>query len=315
MSLLKMIWEEQRNYNEEIRNLENDHDLVHWTEVYTLGLISEIDELLSNMNWKRNRSANDRPADVHGIAAELTDLTKYVFSLWQLWGFTADHMLSHIAEKNAMLEFLLKQEMSEMPEGRNVLICDIDGVIADWRKTFIWFLRSEIGEEIANDAAHSLHIDTDINLRYTSYYEYKEKFEREGWYSRVQPYSFEIETIRSMKKYADFYVVFVTARPYRQYKRIWLDTWNWLKRYNLPIDELHFVTYDRITMARNFGAANNVIMFEDDPKIIRRACNDEIQIICKNQPYNEEILNDEISRKVVCVDRITYTLVEEFIPN
>ena len=287
--MLKMIWADQEKYNKRIKELDDNIDVEHWTEIYLLGLMSELDELLSLINWKRNRKISNDPVDTESLAVELADMTKFVMSLWQLWGFSADDMLTQVANKNEMLEFMLAQELREPPTDRSVLICDIDGIIGDWRSSFISYLQTSYSQTLAEDAAKSLMIDTDLDMRYSQYYQHKEEFERDGGYAYIRHYSEEIRTVRELKALG-FYVVIVTARPYRVYKRIWQDTWKWLLRANIRPDELHFVGYDRIIMAENFRRNDcDVIMFEDDPNIIRRSLNDKIMIFCKAQPYNEEV--------------------------
>jgi uncharacterized HAD superfamily protein/NTP pyrophosphatase (non-canonical NTP hydrolase) len=310
-SLLSIIWKEQEVYNEITKKLEANSKAEHWTEIYLLGMISEVDELLSMINWKRNRKHPYTPIDRASLAMELADLTKFIFSLWQLWEFTEHEMLSTVAAKNEMLDFMLRQEMSPTPTNVNVVMCDIDGVLADWRTSFIEFLMVEHGEEIAGDAAEDLHIDTDLNLRYSEYQKYKDQFERDGGYSRVRPYLREIYTLQYLQEERNFHIVLVTARPYRVYKRIWLDTWEWLRKQGIKPDELHFVEYDRIVMTRELQEQNcNVVMFEDDPKIIRRAANDNIKIMCKAQPYNKEVKSGtNISR----VEEITVEEIRKFI--
>ena len=309
--LLKIIWQEQEEYNAKIKRLEDVDTAEHWTQIYLLGMISEVDELLSLVNWKRNKKYSLEPIDRASLAMELADITKFVLSLWQLWGFTQDQMLSTIAAKNEILDFMLHQELAEPPKDKNVLVCDLDGVIADWRFSFIMFLQDNYGSELAVDAAKSLHIDTDLNLSYSEYQPYKEQFERDGGYGDIRPYACEIQTVKHLQKDQKFHLIIVTARPYKVYKRIWIDTWQWLRRTGIKPDELHFVGYDRIIMANALRERGcNVIMFEDDPHIIRRAANDKIKIICKAQPYNEEVQN---GTNIFRVEEITAEDVRRFL--
>ena len=309
--LLKLIWQEQEEYNQRIKELEANDALEHWTEIYLLGMISEVDELLSLVNWKRNRKYSGEPVDRTSLAMELADITKFVLSLWQLWGFSQDQMLSMIAAKNEILDFMLRQELAEPPKNKDVLICDLDGVVADWRFSFIMFLQDTYGSELAVDAAKSLHIDTDLNLSYSEYQPHKERFEREGGYANIRPYACEVQTVRHLQKEQKFHLIVVTARPYKTYKRIWLDTWQWLYRTGIQPDELHSIGYDRIIMANELRQRGcNVIMFEDDPNIIRRAANDKIKIMCKAQPYNEEVQN---GTNIFRVEEITAEDVRRFL--
>jgi hypothetical protein len=194
-----------------------------------------------------------------------------------------------------MLDQLLNQETSMPPRGSKVLICDIDGTLGDWRKTFIDWLKMKGENSPLDDPATSLMMDTDLSMQYTKYNDLKKEFERTGGYRRIYPYEDVIRVVREMQDTEDdFYLIVITARPADEYKRIWDDTWFWLHSVGLNPRELHIGAEPRILMANSLKDLSNVIMFEDNPGLALRAASMGIPVFIKKQPYNKELNNGHI---------------------
>lgn len=293
-NLLEKAWHHQKLYNQRIRKESDEKEDINWMTAYLLGMVSEVDEVLDEINWKRHRAANHNIVK-DNVARELADVTKYVFSMWEYMGFSSTEMLAYVEEKSEMLAQQYAQEFGELPYGRNILIFDLDGTVADWRDTFSYWLNRanpKIRHTPLDISPHSLQYDSDNGMSYHEYVAEKEEFESTGMYGHIIPYPVAIDAIRDARKCYEAYLICTTARPVKKYKRIWLDTWNWLKAQDIKPDMLLFESESRILLANGLKDNNNVILWEDDPELIIRAANCGIKVVTRRQKYNEYLSNN-----------------------
>lgn len=307
------IFAEQIAYNKNIRFNEPEKDgIIGWTKTYLLGLVSEIDEVLREIDWKRHRKLDiPRKFDKTSMAMELTDLTKYILSLWELWGFTAEDILYYVGQKNEILFAQYDQEFEDIPKDRPIVITDLDGTVADWRWSFMHWINSKGIKTLTLVSETSMAMDTDLLLRFPDYYELKEDFEREGGYRSIIVYEDSASLLRNLKLSRDAYIIAVTARPADKYKRIWMDTWNWIKENDLPIDKLIITSEPRLLLADKLNKTQKVIMLEDDPGLILRAANAGIKVFVKRHRYNENIVNGN----VIILNSYTDLKIDQYLEN
>lgn len=301
----------QREYNVKIRDL-SSLDRIEWTQTYLLGMISEVDEVLREINWKKHRMIRNEPPNLVNIALELSDLTKYILSLWELWGFSSKDILYYTEIKSRSLELQTSQEKDIIPDGKPVLICDLDGTIADWRSTFVEWLKSKGINPIDQDNSYSLMIDNDLSMLYSDYYDLKEEFESSGQYRYVKMYEDSRKVLSELKSTYDCYIIAITARPSERYSRIWIDTWLWIEYNSLPVDKLIIGSESRILLAHSLkDNGKDVIMFEDNPGLITRGANNGIRVFSRRHSYNRGIS----SSGVRIVDSYEEVDISEYFPK
>ena len=296
---LRKLWNRQRDYNSVIRSAEHIPDngqteKDHWTEKYILGLISEIDELLNAVNWKRHRKVRKSAPDRTDLALSLADITKYVICLWELWGFSPEDMVSYSNSKSEFLEAQWRMENLSLPISRRIVISDIDGTLADWRKSFILWLEETKGMKINSEDKYStMLMDHELSMLYPEYYSLKEEFEASGGYANLIPYRDSLALMEDLIEDGCFSIVY-TARPAKQHQRIWGDTWSWLNKHGIVPDQLVIGHEPRILAADKLRKQNKVVMLEDDPGLMIRAANLGIQVYARRTRYNENIFHDNI---------------------
>lgn len=284
--LLRDIWDQQREYNEKIFAIEGTNEPNYWSRQYLLGLTSQVAEVLHEIKWKRHRNENGKKIVRLNVLEEIADIAKFTISLAQIWGFSAEQVLQAVYEKGEILDFRLKMEFKEPLHGKKILITDVDGTLADYASTFKAYLPGDI---FANSAINTLLIDDSLQITYPDYYEIKEKFEEDGGYRGIFPYSDTANALQNMKRLG-YYIIVVTSRPAKIYKRIFKDTLYWFGLHNLPIDELYMLGSDRILLACELAKDNEVILWEDDPEILRRASNSNITTFARKHAYNSDLI-------------------------
>jgi hypothetical protein len=293
---LEIVWQAQQRYNDMVRE-KQPGSYEEWMKNYLLGVTSEMNEVLNEINWKAHR--HGRKIDRTNLARELADLTKYVFSLWEWSSFGPDDMLHFVNEKSAELEAQWTQDFATAyPSGCAVVISDIDGTLADYRQGFIQWLIAEHNEDLPPDSASSLAMEIDLGLSYPTYVRYKEEFEASGGYHELPVYPDVPPTVQELAKRSVQFIAY-TARPAQSFSRIWNDTWGWLNDVGMEsyFSEVRIGKEQRIARACELKEAGHpVVLLEDEPDTALRAAHAGILVFLRAQPYNAGIMHDRILR-------------------
>jgi uncharacterized HAD superfamily protein/NTP pyrophosphatase (non-canonical NTP hydrolase) len=296
-SLLHRIWLAQVDYNQAIREREQPDNFEYWMKQYLLGIVSEVDEVLQEINWKIHRRG--RVVDKHNLARELADITKYLFSLWEWAGFGPGEMLNFVWDKTAELEIQYRHDFEyQIPPDSLVVITDLDGTVGDYRGAFFDWLSQNTPFNLPTDRATTLAMDVDLGMPYDVYLEMKEEFEATGGYRKLAVYDDMVSTLKDLSSQG-VQVLAYTARPHVRFSRIWSDTWQWLEKVGIQsyIQELHIGGEERIARACQLTlAGHQVVLFEDDPALALRAAASGVPVILRNQPYNQGVSHSNVYR-------------------
>lgn len=297
------LWGEQLRFNEDVKSAVTEK--VDWPINFILGLHSETDELLRELHWRYHRNQSREKVCRENIAEELADITKYLICLWQELGFTLPEFYEAIRVKSEIMAQRLHQEFAPPPDpDRLVVISDLDGTLADFRRGLEGWLdeRELIQRCFIVEEKVTLYMDVDLQIPYGKFRDLKAEFEGSGGYRSLPSYPERIDFLKFLVRDLGAYLIITTARP-TQNKRIWFDTWNWLKGEGITPDQLLFTETDRIiaTITRQGDSQwkNKTILLEDNPEIIRRAL-PSLRVLMAPQPYNSHlILSDRLQKEWV----------------
>ena len=292
---MKDLYIRQKRFNEFLkRNI--DKDKLEWTLTFVQGLQLETAELLQHIDWHPNWKGFSRE-DRTSIALELADITKYLLCLWQEYDFSYKEMIQWLHIKSDIIDTRGLQKFQPPPKDRTVLFVDLDGTIADWRGGFLNWLRQHQSRLVTGpDPLITLSMDLDFSWSYALYSKYKEAFEWDGGYAHLPPFLDAIELFAHWQAIdPPPYIVICTARPVH-IARVYHDTFQWLRLYNIQFQELHLVGDERVQLAMEMQKHNKVIMFEDNPELAMRAAANELHVVMRAFPYNESTQNYFIHR-------------------
>lgn len=305
--VLNHVWDEQHRYNAQVLR-ERGQSLTEppreeWTQDYLLGMVTEIGEVLREIQWKRHRRGELTQPITDNIAEELADLTKYVMSLWIVWGFSPRDMLLAVRAKSGQLQRRWQLEHSSPAPGQPVLVVDLDGTTADWFSGISHYLRPP-DERADRPDAPSQSPDVRLGVGWGEYQARKEEFESGGGYLQLRPYPDSVRFIK--KRHAEgWYIVVCTARPHPKYRRIWNDTAEWLEAHGVSCHELHIGFERRLTLATRCASAGHpVALMEDDPEIIIRASNSGLVTWVRSHAYNAIVAGLPSVRVVTSYDDV-----------
>lgn len=288
------LWDAQIVYNDKVKEFSAQPPTLQeqWTVHYVVGLASECDELLREVRWKAHRATRERPLNRANIAAELADISKYIISLWQLWDFSLQDAIVAIQTKSEILEQIQKQEVfaTKPKSGQLIVISDLDGTVADWRSTFICWCKQK-GYPIRSKTSQgyfgqSLRLELSYAVDFRDYRRWSEEFESSGMYRHLIAYPDAVDFLRRALQLGAYLIV-VTARPVKQHKRIWGDTWSWLKEHQIQPAQLLFGSAERVLLSRELKELQNpLVILEDNPDLALRM-SPHATVWVRAQPYND----------------------------
>lgn len=296
-SIFDQVISAQRKFDEEVRQEnplmgEDDQLKINWTKQLLLGIVSESNEVLEQISWKVHTQTDNR-IEQHNIHREIVDLFKYALSLANLWELDGQTLLQLALDKTE--EMTIKRQMAKWRPQRDILLVDMDGTIADWRRSFInWLVdRGVSGMEI--DPASSLSIEEDLGLKYDEYLRLKTAFESGGGYRKLVPIPTGLEYVKNKARTCD--IVVFTARPNKEFRSIWWDSYQWLLEHGITPNLLKIGHEERIEYAlwvKSLGL--NVTLFDDNPTLALRAANSGIDVMLSPTPYNSNLVHPLIRR-------------------
>lgn len=306
---MNKIWEDQQKYNAQIRRSER-HTHEEWVQLYALGMMEEISELLRAETWKGHREPKSTKQNC--VPWELADLTKYVMSLWQQYGFSLEEASEWVDLKNDFLRQMQWQENKRYNPAQRIYMFDMDGVLADFRTGFIGFLlenrRLDWRNQIEKETPLSIHMDITAGWASPEYQKAKFEFEMTaGGYQNLPSYPLAdlLGLLESQ------YIVVVTARP--RSTQVIADSWRWLRQHKIQASEYHIGEGEhRLSRAQDFlDQDKQVILFDDDPTMLVRARSVKgLNIVRVAQPYNRGIPADLVVDPMEDVNHVKEMLEE-----
>lgn len=255
---LNRVWDQQQRYNLQVmqRQQRSSGD---WAQTYVLGIVSELGELLTAMKWKQHKLENIEDFGPN-MDEELTDITKYIFSLWQLLGFDPHQMLNKIEEKSLFLDKMFQQDF-DPSLGDRIVIFDVDGVLADLDGSLVPFMKEKLGDKPLLES--DIHVDIAHGWDFERYREAKNLFEATGGYRTLEPL-YHLYNLFMYLYGADFNIVTFTARPVNVFRKIKHDTVQWFLKYGVLPDVIKFGRDERISYAVQLQKLGKTVVLVDD---------------------------------------------------
>lgn len=266
--MLAKVWRQQQHYNDQVKQRQQRSG-AEWAQTYILGMVSELGELLTAMRWKQHRL--ETLADFGpNVKEELVDLTKYIFSFWQLLGYTPKEMLNAVYEKGLYLDKVFQQDFENVL-GNRVALLDVDNVLANLDAALVPFMAKYLADDKLRVADPDIHLDVMYGWEFERYREAKNLFETKGGYRTLEPV-YHLQTLFTALNDQGFSIVTYTARPVTVFRKIRLDTFQWFLDHGVMPDELRFGRDERISYACQLQATGRtVVLVDDNAGTVKRA--------------------------------------------
>lgn len=219
---------------------------------------------------------------------EWIDIFKFWLCTGLVWGFTPEDFIQEFERKSAVVEQRFKQErqLDLLAPDTKIAGVDIDGVLADYPRSYIEFINSELGTNYDTSGVADYDIGKALGLPVELAMELKDKYRQTGQ-KRYIPVCEGAKQFLEWLKQQGYTIVLLTSRPYKKYKRIFADTQEWLAKNGLVYDVIIWDETKHERLLKEFGV-DRVEFFVDD---VAKYCNDIAEIGVRtflvNRAYNQ----------------------------
>ena len=221
------------------------------TKELLLGLHEEVGELARRVDQSRYHILrHSEKQDPGAIAYDGVDVFKYLVSILSLHGVTPEQFASEFFRKTDVVDDRWRGENLAL-ENEQVLLCDLDGCVADWVDAFKTFALAR-GVEIPPNGYNNPELEP-----------LKDEFDRSGGYLDIKPIEGAVEALNELRKRMK--IVVVTARPHQRFRRVHADTLSWCNKVGIKYDHILFLR-DKAEAVRRVAPAKIVAMIEDRAK-------------------------------------------------
>lgn len=294
MKELKKIFERQEKFTKEvIKKRLKGLDKQAITKEYALHLISEVDEVLKEINWKINKRDLIK-VNEENLREEIIDVFKYLLSIANVWEISPEDFVKEFHRKSEVVEQKWHQDFElDLLEDENVVAVDIDGVLAAYPEGFINFVEKETGKKIdivlddynLYDACEEIIGREDLK-------ELKHRFRAEGE-KRFLPAVKDSVAGMQLLREKGYKIVLLSARPVKKYPRIFADTIEWLKKNKFEYDAIMWDEHKEDRIAREFPKLKFMVEDNYDNAIKVAKTN---RVILLDKTYNGGKYNKNVQR-------------------
>lgn len=162
---------------------------------------------------------------------------------------------------------------------------DVDGTLGDYHSHFLRFAANWLGRTVPTGYDGSVSLAKWCGTSKSTYRQIKLAY-RQGGMKRSMPcYEGAREVTVALRK-AGAEVVICTTRPYLHLSNIEPDTMHWLKRNGIQYDGLIMGEHKYRQLAREYGAENVVVVFDDLPEQLEIARSLGLPAVLRRNGHN-----------------------------
>jgi len=304
---LERIFERQRMFSKEFINPEttSEDDKISYVKEMLLHILSEGDELLkATGKWKKFRFISDE-TKISGIEEEAIDIFKFVLNILYAYNrLNADSFEETFNRKSLVVEerFKWEKKLQTLTPNDKVCALDLDGVLAKYPENWINFLNQKRGltAPIPIRLEDFQFISAPLpEIPRRKYYEWKHEFREQGFESLyVDPMEEASEFTKKVKDLG-YNIIILSARPYKEYKRIMPDTIEWLRKHNILYDAVYWDSEKHVRILRDVPFLTFIV--EDNPNIANEVASLGYSVYLLSRPYNKD---SYISENIVRINNL-----------
>ena len=284
---LQEIFNLQKKINQDLLNLSVD-DKQNKSKQFSLAVSGELYEFLDTFNWcdwKKNKQVI-----ITNSQEELVDIQKFLINLMLIWDFDADTFFEAFKRKSIVVEQRIKQmkALKEIKEqGLKVCAIDLDGVLVQFPDHFINFVNQKKGTKFTN------LFEVKKNTDNAEYLQLKREYRETGQKQYIPFNDYAKQLIDSLRS-KGFSIVILTARPYKQYFRLFADTKKSLDDSHIAYDAIVFDSQKHHTIIKELPKLE--FMIEDNRNIANEVGSWGYKCFLIDNIYNQGDLNENVTR-------------------
>lgn len=299
MEIIKKLFEIQKGHNDEWQDAERfmtdkNYRLTVVKDII-LGIHQQTTFLLETFNWAKHTLERDE--DSHNSKIQIIDIIKYTLALFILMGGTPDEFVKLFELKSDELNKRWNQNKIKFTKDNNVIIFDLDGVVADYSKQYTQFLELVIGLKPNKDDRKSYSFFERYGITRQQEEIFNLEFIKSGGFLSIPVFDGVISVMNRIKK-EGIKIVLLTARPSWIFKRLITDTYGWLGHNKIPYDLLIWDKDKADAIINNVMPANILCMIEDRDKHAIEVSHIGIDVLLLNKTYNRTVVENEKIKRI-----------------
>lgn len=297
MESLKKMWKLQKDFNKKVLEKKGAVNQQELTKEYILHLLSECDEILREINWKLHKKHN-KVIDKNKLTEELIDAFKYWLSITILWDVSPEEFVKEFERKSQVVEQKFKQEMQlDLINDNKVIGIDIDGVLAKYPESFIKFIedQEQINLNFFKFKRYDIYgqLSKFIDGGEKRMKELKHLYRLTGQKRFIEVVEGSVEGLKQLKMMG-YSIVLLTARPYKQYRRIFSDTLEWLKENKFEFDAIVWDEEKEERIIKEFPKMK--VMVEDVASNANKIARKGYKVFLLDKLYNQLPIHENVIR-------------------
>jgi uncharacterized HAD superfamily protein len=247
-------------------------------------MLREVADFLGELDTKPHRK-EPKTVIKSNLREEWIDIFKYWLSMGRLHGFTAPEFIEEFFRKSEVVSQRYYQENQlSYPTGK-VIGVDIDGVLADYPRSFVEFINSELGTSFPTNNITQYNIAESLGLPLEQVIDLKHRY-RETGQKRFIPVIDGAKEMLDTFVNAGYVIVLLTARPCKQYKRMFADTQEWLQNNGLVYHSIIWDEEKNVRLLREFGRDKVQFFIEDVASNANKIAELGPKCFLIDRPYN-----------------------------
>lgn len=250
---------------------------------HCLGLYEEVSELTRASTRFKAHLLKEPAVDQSNVVDALADVLKFTLTMAQLHGVELDTLVRAFHEKTSVVDARIAAERAEL-ENEKVLLCDLDGCVADL-SSFQNRINALKTGSVEGPSIKSILEDL------------REDFYKSGGFRDIRAIDGSVECLDGLRA-EGVKIVFITARPAWQYKRIAADTIWWLNAHSVPFDVLLFNKDKAEAVYENIHPAIPFAMVEDRSKHALEMVNIGVPVVLIDAPQNQDLPEHNLITRV-----------------
>lgn len=274
---------------------------------FVLGIYDQTNKLMDAFDWKKHtlNAVEDRQNAIE----QCIDINKYVIGLLSLMGVEPEEFADQFELKSSALMERWKS-LDKMTSEVDVMVFDIDGVIADYDNEYKEFCKTYYYLTPSEEERTSYSYYKMFGISKMKEEEIHSEFIKMGGFRKLKSYDGIKELISTIRSYC-VKVVLLTARPSWVYKRLITDTYWWLKNEGIEYDLLLWDKDKAETMLQYVFPANILYFVEDRDKHAIEISHLGVDVLLLNKEYNGNISDSDHIKRVYSYDEIKELFLEK----
>jgi len=274
---------DQTELNEYIKSISGKTDTKELIQEFVLGIIKNSTNILEEIDWQSQRP-DKGTISLSNVEDHIVDIMKYLISVMLEFDIDTNGFEQLLIQKSLVIRKKIDYDkfLNGVRRKNKTIAFDIDDVIANFRKTFIYYLEKRGFDIEGLEELQHYSLFKNYSITHNRAEQIKHESVGDGIYSALELIDDNIPLIIS-NLYERFNVVFLTSRPYPQYRRILKDTIFFLDYYNIKCD---CVVFGREKTQYLENDTKVVAFFEDHPKHAIEMASHGIKTFVMKMPYN-----------------------------